>query len=78
MCRAAERDGNFVTTSSLGHFSCPAHDAAFVQPFETDWPPAVSRNVNCSVFSRKWSQAASPQLFALLQEMGVLPQDAQA
>ncbi len=77
-CRAAEREGNFVSTLALGQFSCPALGDAFVQPFELDWPPAVGRNLNCSVFSRKWSVAASSQLFGLLQEIGVLPEEAVA
>ena len=62
-----------------GEYSCPSEGDAFVQPFES-WTgrKRVSRNVNCSVFSRKWSVAASLPLFALLQEMGVLPLDAEA
>ena len=66
-----------MPTSAIGQFSCSAEGDAFVQPFELDWPPAVSRNVNCSVFSRKWSVAASTQLFVLLQQMSILPEDAE-
>ena len=62
----------------MGQFSCPAGGDAFVPAFELDWPPAVGRNLNCSVFSRKWSVAASTPLFGLLQEMGVLPAEAEA
>ena len=78
-CRAAEREGNFVSTSTLGLFSCPTAGDAFVQPFDLSWTLlSAGRNLNCSVFSRKWSVAASTPLFELLQEMGVLPKEAEA
>ena len=78
LCRAAERAGNFVPAASMLQFSCRSEGNASVQPFEADWPPAVARNLNCSVFSRKWSENASPRLYALLQEMAVLPPDTDA
>jgi hypothetical protein len=62
----------------LPQYECPPRDTAFEQPFETDWPPIAARNLNCSVFSRKWSEAASPRLYAVLQDMAILPPDTDA
>ena len=62
-----------MPTALLRQFSCLPKDTSFMPPFEADWPPAVNRNLNCSVFSRKWSEAASPRLYALMQDMAILP-----
>ena len=78
MCRAAVRAGNFVPAAMLRQYECPTDATALGQPFEADWPPVVARNLNCSVFSRKWSEAASSRLYVVLQDMAILPLDTDA